>query len=552
MLNIFTYPAKFLWSRTSSQPSNNDSQPMDIDTVAARPKLYPRAPRPTTGTTTTTTDATIKRESSSLATTATATKRDRSRLERTERTERTERDCSSNSNVPRDSTTSHLKRGRETERTSSNYASRLPKPRISGTPARPAKRPRPRSPKSPPPVENRSPLIRRIPSMLGEGEEFVDVTKPGRSTTPRSKRLRLSGDFHALRIGDTPHVNHHATREATAMSNVTNAEDIEAAVTTPMEGVKEEVGVKTEATSEEEDEMAEEYSILREAKDEADAEELRNEGFTEQEAQLFLRIRNRGLEPLMPAHWQVDFPTMPTGLFFPEKGIQVGHIDSVSLENSFQATNALAALVRMGVEVRGRIEGEKDPEERVVAALKKYIQWSVDDVTNSKHKEFSEIYPRIVLVRSNGKGAEYTETRVRRKLNALASEVRLEETRLSSAGVPRDSSASSTVYGIAVSGPVVALLTLDARTIKDHSTSDNSEDNAAKDDVSPRTMIILDFSDVTLDFWNAIAVALLVISAREDELARHEFYRVNGLRMGVDGMKKRGWEVKRRESALVQ
>jgi hypothetical protein len=218
--------------------------------------------------------------------------------------------------------------------------------------------------------------------MLGEGEEFVDVTKPGRSTTPRSKRLRLSGDFHALRIGDTPHVNHHATREATAMSNVTNAEDIEAAAaTTPMEGVKEEVGVKTEAA--EEEEMVEEYSILREAKDEADAEELRNEGFTEQEAQLFLRIRNRGLEPLMPAHWQVDFPTMPTGLFFPEKGIQVGHIDSVSLENSFQATNALAALVRMGVEVRGRIEGEKDPEERVVAALKKYIQWSVDDVTNS-------------------------------------------------------------------------------------------------------------------------------------------------------------------------
>ncbi|KAA8901429.1 hypothetical protein FN846DRAFT_781170 [Sphaerosporella brunnea] len=281
----------------------------------------------------------------------------------------------------------------------------------------------------------------------------------------------------------------------------------------------------------------EEYTLVKEADEEQQLDELRAEGFTLQEAQLFIRMRNRGLEPLLPAHWEVDFPTMPEKLFFPDKGNQVGHIDSVSLEGTFQATNALQALVMLGSNVRGRIEIKRDPEDRVMAALKKYIQWSVDDVKSSNYKEYSEIYPRIVLVRSNGKGAEYCETRVRKKMNELVAEVREEEARLAAAGVPRDvETASSTIYGIAVAGAVVALLSRDAH---------------AGEDAAPRTMIILDFSDITLDFWNAVAVALLVIAAREDELERHEFYQTNDLKMSQPAMnaKRRGWETKNRLSA---
>jgi hypothetical protein len=121
-------------------------------------------------------------------------------------------------------------------------------------------------------------------------------------------------------------------------------------------------------------------------------------------------------------------------------------------------------------------------------------------------------------------------------MNELAAEVREEEARLAAAGVPRDAeTASSTIYGIAVAGAVVALLSLDAH---------------AGEDAAPRTMIILDFSDITLDFWNAIAVALLVIAAREDELERHEFYRTNDLKMAIPAtsQKRRGWETKNRLS----
>jgi hypothetical protein len=122
-------------------------------------------------------------------------------------------------------------------------------------------------------------------------------------------------------------------------------------------------------------------------------------------------------------------------------------------------------------------------------------------------------------------------------MNELAAEVREEESRLASAGIPRDTeTASSTIYGIAVAGAVVALLSLDAHV---------------GDDAAPRTMIILDFSDITLDFWNAIAVALLVIAAREDELERHEFYQTNDLKMvrPAASAKRRGWEAKSRISA---
>lgn len=229
---------------------------------------------------------------------------------------------------------------------------------VAATPLhRPPKRPHQKSPKSPPPT-NRSPLVRRIPSMLGEHEEFVsDEERGARESTPRSKRLRR--ESHNF---DT---HHRGTREATVMSSVTNADP---------EVDEEENG---------DIDKKQEYYLIREANEEQQLAELEEEGFTHQEAQLFLRIRNRGLEPLLPAHWEVDFSTMPGSLFFPEKGNQVGHIDSVSLEGTFQATNALQALVMLGSTVRGRIENKRDPEDRVMAALKKYVQWSVEDVKAS-------------------------------------------------------------------------------------------------------------------------------------------------------------------------
>ena len=381
---------------------------------------------------------------------------------------------------------------------------------------------RARSTSTPPPRYRPSPLVRRDPAQLPEGQEFVpEDERARRETTPRSKRLRRETitpgtvSEHVLFLRDPAPVE----PESEPAIKVEPGEEPAAVTAAPAPAV------------------VDEDVLVREAHEAERLAELRDEGFTPQEAQLFLRIRNRGHEPLLPAHWEVDFATAPTKLFFPEHGNQVGHIDSLALRGTFVATKALQELVQLGATVRGRVESRRDPEDRVVDALRKYVQWSVADVRESNYQQYSEIYPRIVVARSGGRGAASCETRLRRKLNELAEEVRAEEALLAQAGVPRDDeTASSTLYGIAVSGAVVALLTLDAHI-------------AADEAATPRTMVVLDFSDITLDFWNAISVALLVIAAREDELERHVFYQSHELKMIVPdgGGKKRGWEAKNAE-----
>jgi len=344
------------------------------------------------------------------------------------------------------------------------------------------KRGRPKSPTSPKPI---SPLIRRIPS-IKEGEGFVTgADRQARESTPRSKRLRRE----SLAPGD------RSTRENTAIP-----------------------GVNLTATTIADDEDADDEAwLIQELHD--------DEGFSPQEAALFLRIRKRGLEPLMPAHWRIDFPTMPSKLFFPAEEDAVGQIDSITLEGTISATAAFQRVFNLGSFVRAKMEQKRKPEERILADLKRYVQWSVGDV-RSHLKDQPPIYPRLALVSSGGRGPVHCETRMQRKLTQLATEVREENDRLAAAGTPRPDTASSTVYGLAVAGCVVALVTLDAANV---------------DNPTARTMGILDFSDFTLDFWNSVAVALVVIAAREDELERNEFYMKNNLEKPPPE-KKRDWE----------
>lgn len=76
-------------------------------------------------------------------------------------------------------------------------------------------------------------------------------------------------------------------------------------------------------------------------------------------------------------------------------------------------------------------------------------------------------------------------------------------------------------------------------------------------------MAVLDLSNTEMDFWNAVAIALMVIAAREDELEREGWYRSVDVKRtmadpdaaytGSDGVrcKRRGWELGRRESLMA-
>ncbi|KAI5842987.1 hypothetical protein DFP73DRAFT_585641 [Morchella snyderi] len=240
---------------------------------------------------------------------------------------------------------------------------------------------------------------------------------------------------------------------------------------------------------------------------EQETDELRREGFSNDEATLFQRIRRRGLEPLMPAHWQVDFATMPDNLFQEPDTSAV--IEGLSPEGTFAATAAFQAMVNLGAGVRGKLETRREVEGRILSVLRRYICWAVEDAAlDNKHIE-----PMIAISSSQERGAEHCEQRMDKKLHDLAAEYRAEEARLIAAGHDVESGFPSTVYGMAVAGCVVALITLDARNRQ----------------APTRTLLVVDFSDVTLDFWNAVGVAIFVIAARDDEVLRLRWYKEAGL-----------------------
>ncbi|RPB05940.1 hypothetical protein L873DRAFT_1661217 [Choiromyces venosus 120613-1] len=262
------------------------------------------------------------------------------------------------------------------------------------------------------------------------------------------------------------------------------------------------------------------------AEDAEDLAELLHDGFSLQEAALFQRIQKRGLEPLMPAHWQVDFSTMPDHLF--SAADDPAYIEAVTLDGTFNATTAFQTLVNLGGFVRGKLEGKQDAESKIVTSLRKYIQWSVDD---AKMAGF-EIHPLIALSSSQGKDPAHCENRMDKKLREIAKTLRSQDSHLLSTGHPRPQTSSSTVYGLAVAGCVAALITL----------------NACDENAPTRTMLVVDFSESNTDFWNAISIALLVIAARDDELERVDFYKEHGVDRGWKPGQVEAWQAKRRRS----
>lgn len=111
--------------------------------------------------------------------------------------------------------------------------------------------------------------------------------------------------------------------------------------------------------------------------DSQDFAELLRDGFSAHEAALFQHIRRRGLEPLMPAHWQVDFATMPDNLFTGPD--DPAYIEALTLDGTFNATAAFQAVVSLGALVRGKLETHQDAENKILWSMRKYIQWSIDD-----------------------------------------------------------------------------------------------------------------------------------------------------------------------------
>ncbi|KAI9815386.1 MAG: hypothetical protein M1826_002062 [Phylliscum demangeonii] len=98
--------------------------------------------------------------------------------------------------------------------------------------------------------------------------------------------------------------------------------------------------------------------------------------WTEDERTLYRHICMRGFEPLLPAHWSLDFSTFPLVLFSRDRARTV--INSLS-GNDFRASKALMSLTRLGARVRALVSAGRNPSVAMHREFLNYVNWAAQD-----------------------------------------------------------------------------------------------------------------------------------------------------------------------------
>ncbi|KAK6363828.1 hypothetical protein TWF730_001235 [Orbilia blumenaviensis] len=256
-----------------------------------------------------------------------------------------------------------------------------------------------------------------------------------------------------------------------------------------------------------------------EAQEQAEIAEILAQGdWAASEVALFRRLRRRGREPLLPAPWRLDFSTFPEALYalVGEQSFICALTPSASME--FRGSQALQRLVNVGGQVRDRTEiNPSAPVEPLIfQEIKNFLTWAEKDGDISLSSILTINYNR-----SKNGNSKATSEKTERKMKSMASELR---TRYQHQHPPREilppsNSAGgaegprqlAVIYGITVYNCVAALSSLGC---------DNPEADV-------KTHVILDWTDVGLDIWNAIAVAIFIVSCRNDVLDSDEGVRFN-------------------------
>ncbi|KAK6335413.1 hypothetical protein TWF696_002191 [Orbilia brochopaga] len=234
------------------------------------------------------------------------------------------------------------------------------------------------------------------------------------------------------------------------------------------------------------------------------AEMLAQNDWTASEIALFKRLRRRGREPLLPAPWRLDFTTFPEALY-----AAVGErsfICALTPSMEFRGSQALQRLVNIGGYVRDRTEiNPSSPVEPLIyQEIKNFVAWAEKDA------EISISSILTVTFNRNKKGSSKSASeRTERKMRVLAEEMRKRPQRTITPTSEEDDDAPrspTAVYGITVYNCVAAISSLSWET----------------EQFEVKTLLILDWTDVGLDIWNAMAIAILIVTCRNDILDSDE------------------------------
>ncbi|KAB8235084.1 uncharacterized protein BDW43DRAFT_309465 [Aspergillus alliaceus] len=240
--------------------------------------------------------------------------------------------------------------------------------------------------------------------------------------------------------------------------------------------------------------------------------------YNEEEKDLFFRLAMRGFEPLIPEHWQLDFPTLPDTLFSDTEG------DAEPLIQAFRsskthAIKSLANLFSLGGRVRDCRVLKRRPEVITKTSIKRYIRWALCDVgldTNSKTIPVYAVYAQkkgettLDAVKKLNRRLQLLANRYRKALSATAPDEDHSSIRLQPNRKDDDCSAPllncPLLIGFIICGPILAILTL------------GTDPSSTTDDTDSKFISQFDLEDTGHDVWNSLAIAIAVMKIRKSML----------------------------------
>ncbi|KAG5519232.1 hypothetical protein PMAC_002320 [Pneumocystis sp. 'macacae'] len=257
-------------------------------------------------------------------------------------------------------------------------------------------------------------------------------------------------------------------------------------------------------------------------------------------ALLFTRIQYRGMQPLFPASWKIDFLGLPSTLFVQNNSNFRPPLCSMNNTDGgeFRGKLAFKRLMFLGRDIRDRIQLSKEYsfshdslsiEPYILNELKRFQQWMEKDslglyapkkikipyliFVSSYYSDFSKnvdvnINNNYIIVAEKmenklREAAQYHRQRILSKY--------IDEYSYISSISPQDENENTqitmidkfpTIYGFAICGSQIAIVSL------------NSSDS--KNPI--RTLLVIDYSNTTQDLWSAIAISLTMVASRDEAI----------------------------------
>ena len=259
------------------------------------------------------------------------------------------------------------------------------------------------------------------------------------------------------------------------------------------------------------------------------AEELREQGWDDDHITLVERLVLRGLEPVLPADWKFSYPWVPDNLFCKDDD---SFVCSVKDEMA-HSQKAFDELLEMSSRIRDGIfwNKDKEPKDQVIRSLpemqgkawiEKFTKWCDRD----SGLDLKRAIPMLTIVaRPKEVTSESLQRIARKKLARHAQQWKeafrvrhsIENSPLSHASTVL-SYPIPTLYAIIASHNLVALVAY-------------RPDLGEEADI--KSVLLMDNSNVNYDFWNALAVAVVVCHVRD---VRVRIAEETGIGLKVPGM----------------